>query len=403
MTAAPRRGLNLTVKAADAPPADSGEQRLRSDVEALVALDRRAGSDGERRSAEWIAEALRDIGAQDVAMSGFRTQSSWVPAHVAHLLLGVVAGLIPGLGARLAAAAITASYELDVSGRNHWLRRLLPAGHGVSVTARLAPAGPTRRTVVLVAHHDAAHTGIVWGQAAVAPSRFLARHTGQALPSHGPVLAALATMAVPSRAARRVAGAMLGITGLLMAESMRSPTTPGANDNATGVAAVLELARHLVTHPLPDTEILLVFPGGEEVGNTGMRAWLRQSGTGLDRDRTLVVNLDAVGSHGHLAVARRESLTGRLRAQDVDLALRLAEREHIPLEVVAIPNATDAVAARHAGFRTISLLSSEDGWISNLHRESDTVEAVDWSTVRDAVRLTRRITAFWSDEGDTDV
>jgi Iap family predicted aminopeptidase len=51
-----------------------------------------------------------------------------------------------------------------------------------------------------------------------------------------------------------------------------------------------------------------------------------------------------------------------------------------------------------AGLPTVSLLSLEDGWVSNLHRPSDTVDNVNWATVHDAVRLTRRIAETWSAE-----
>lgn len=51
--------------------------RMRRDVEQLACFDRRTGTPGERRSAEWIAGRLRDdIGAADTTTTWFRTQSS---------------------------------------------------------------------------------------------------------------------------------------------------------------------------------------------------------------------------------------------------------------------------------------------------------------------------------------
>ena len=122
----------------------------------------------------------------------------------------------------------------------------------------------------------------------------------------------------------------------------------------------------------------------------------------LNPDTTLVVNLDAVGSGGQLAVAKREGLTGFLAERDVALARRAAADDGITLVTVAIPNSTDAVIAKLAGLRTISLLSFEDGWINNLHLDSDTVENVDWSTTHDAVSLTERLADLWNAVGDSD-
>jgi Zn-dependent M28 family amino/carboxypeptidase len=178
---------------------------------------------------------------------------------------------------------------------------------------------------------------------------------------------------------------------------MCSPTTPGANDNASGVAAVLEVARRLASSPFGDTDVLLVFPGGEEVGNTGIRAWLRANRATLEPHTTLVINLDSVGSNGHLVVARRESLTGWLDERDVERALTAAAEIGIPLQLAGIPNATDAVATKQAGLPTISLLSLEDGWISHLHRTSDTLDHVNWNTIVDAVALTEHLAKRWNE------
>lgn len=370
-------------------------ERLRLDVEGQVTFDRRTGTTGERRSAEWIAGQLTQIGADDARVSTFRTQASWVHTHLVHGVIALIAGLFRGSLARSAGVLTAISYELEVSGRNTWLRRMLRSRTGYSATARIPAARTASRTLVLVAHHDTAHTGLVWHPRFVALSRGLARRTGRALPSHlTPLLAMLLTIS-PVRRVRRAGQALLGTSALLMVQSKRSSTTPGANDNASGVAAVLELARRLRRAPLNNTEVLLVFPGGEEAGNYGMKAWLKKHAPALDPATTLVVNLDAVGSTGTLAVARRESLSGFLRTRDIELALQAARSEDVAIETVALPNATDAVAIRQANFPTISLASIEDGWISNLHRCSDTLDNLDLSTVEATVRVTNRIAHDW--------
>jgi hypothetical protein len=376
--------------------------RLEEDVRALAAIDRRTTTAGERRSAELIAQRLRAIGAGDVTVSTFRGPSSWAPAQLAYLGTGIMLGLIPGLLARAASLAVAGLYEAETSGRVTWAQRMAATRQGVSVSARVPAAGSRERTLVIVAHHDAAHTGLVWHPHAVALSRNRARRTGRALPSHGPTLAGLAAMAAPVRPVRRAAAGVLALGAALMIESMRSPTAPGANDNASGVAGALELTRRLIRAPLPGTEVLVVFPGGEEVGNAGMRAWLRDARPGLDRSSALVVNLDAIGSAGELAVSGREGLSTAFADRDVALALAAAAQEGLHLRVAGISNSTDAVLTRHAGLRTISLLSVADGWISNLHRHTDTPDRVSLRTVDDAVRLTERIAVNWARQGRTD-
>lgn len=377
--------------------ADTANARMNDDVAYLAALDRRTTTGGERRSAEWLADRLAQLGAADVALTTFRGHSSWAPAHLGHVAMGLLTGLLPAPAGTLATLGVAVSYELEVSGRNQWFRRLLPARRGVSVSARLPAAGRPRRTLVLVAHHDAAHNGLVWHPRVLAANRRWSHRTGRAVPSHAIPLAAMAVGALPFTGPYIAARAVLCLAGVAMVQSMRSHTTPGANDNATGVAAVLELARRLTAEPLPDTDVLVVFPGGEEAGNTGMRAWMTTMRGRLAPDRTLVLNLDSLGSGGHLVLARREGLTGRMARRDVDALLRIGSTAGIDVRSVTFPNVCDATIARHAGMRAATLLSYADGWVSNLHLKADAVEAVGWNTVNDAVALTEHIARAWDD------
>jgi Zn-dependent M28 family amino/carboxypeptidase len=69
---------------------------------------------------------------------------------------------------------------------------------------------------------------------------------------------------------------------------------PGADDNATGVAGVLELARCLADRDLPyDLELVLF--GGEEQGLVGSKAYVKELPT-PPRIRG-VVNMDMIGSN----------------------------------------------------------------------------------------------------------
>src|SRR5688572_19112617 len=136
------------------------------DIAELAAIERGSASPGERRSAEWVAARLREQGAADVRLEEFRFQGTFAHAQALHFAAGALAALT---GRRLAAAATLASFEAEFSGRLQWLRRLLPAGSGTNVVGRLPARGASARTVVLVAHHDAARTGLMWDPRLVGP------------------------------------------------------------------------------------------------------------------------------------------------------------------------------------------------------------------------------------------
>jgi hypothetical protein len=185
---------------------DGAGLSLREDVEALAQLQRRTTTAGERESADWVAARLRALGAEDVRIVTFRGQSTWAWAHGAHMLAGLAASWMRGRAGRLLGALVAVSYELDVSARNQWLRRLLPGHPGYSVEARISSEVPARRTLVLVAHHDAAHTGLVWHPMANAANRRRSARSDRTFPSHATPLVGLAAAAAGSRYLRMPLG-----------------------------------------------------------------------------------------------------------------------------------------------------------------------------------------------------
>ena len=359
-----------------------------SNVRALAALDRRTTRPGERASAELLAAKLREAGAVDVERQSFTGPSTWAWTQAGHAVGGLVACAIGGRAGGLLALATLASYEADVSGRRQWLGRLVAPARGTTVQGRIPSRGPRRRTVVFAGHHDAAHGGWVWHPRAVAANRRRLARTGKALPSHLLPCLGIAAGASGVRALRIAGGALLGLGLGVYAQAARSPTTPGANDNATGAAALVELARRFAADPLPGTEVVLLSPGGEEAGTTGMYAWTRGEGRRHDRSTTLVVGLDSLGSPGELVTSRREGFTGFFSRRELDLVREAAERcgADPPREVVFF-NPTDACTARRAGFPAVSLLTIADGWIPNLHLPTDTPDRVSWEMAAEAIRV----------------
>ena len=88
---------------------------------------------------------------------------------------------------------------------------------------------------------------------------------------------------------------------------------PGANDNLTAVAVLLELARALREDPVRGVRVLLVSTGSEESHMEGMRAFARRHFSSLDPATTTVVCLDTVGSDSELVLVEGE---GMIRIHD---------------------------------------------------------------------------------------
>lgn len=72
--------------------------------------------------------------------------------------------------------------------------------------------------------------------------------------------------------------------------------SPGAGDDLSGVATVLEVARILLSRPEPNHGVLLLFTDGEEMGLLGARAFAQRSAF---RERVrAAINVDARGASG---------------------------------------------------------------------------------------------------------
>ena len=369
-------------------------------------MTRGSASPGERLSAEWIADRLRQAGVPDVRLEGFRYQGTYAGAHAMHVAAGLAAARRGGLlGAALAAATL-ASLELEASGKFQWLRRLLPSGEGTNVVARIpaagegvaaGPAGLRPGTLVVLAHHDAARTGFAWDPRLVA----LGGRPRRMAPRLGAVGAALGLAAIPWRPARRAAAGLLWLGLASLADTATSPTVPGANDNATGVAALLALAERLAEEPLRHADVVLVAPGCEESGMGGTAAFLRSHGVGthpeaspgegpLDPASTLVLSLDTLGSGTPIVVeAEGTLLSHAYHRAELDLAAAGAARAQRPApERWRVGAWTDAALALFAGLPAISLLSvGPDGIYPNWHLPTDTPERVDYDCVEACIRI----------------
>ena len=178
------------------------------------------------------------------------------------------------------------------------------------------------------------------------------------------------------RSARGAPGAALLALSLYGAlDVARSPTVPGASDNATGVAAVLALVERYAREPLEGTEVVALFPGCEESGMGGMAAWMRSPRrVGSTRPARLVLGLDTLGA-GEPVVLAAEGPPRRQRYRDEDLAWadRGAERAGLPKpRRFTIGAWTDPVLALMAGLPAISLLSVQGSGFTNYHLPTDT-------------------------------
>ncbi len=369
--------------------------RLRATVEHLASFDRPSASEGERRAAEWIRDELAALGLDARVEEEPAVGSMFVP-----LGLLSAAGVIASAGGRragmlglLAAAGIVD----DVSGGPHVFRRLLPHRPTFNVTAT-AGDPDAEDTIVFVAHHDAANGGLIFRPeltrlvADTFPKWYARRHTSpqvMRLVAAGPALAGLGALTGLSLL-RRLGTFLAAGSALSFFDIATRTVVPGANDNLTAVAVILELARLLREQPVRGVRVLLVSTGSEESFMEGMRGWVRRHGPGLDPARTRVVVLETLGSP-ELILLEGE---GMIWMTDYDPGVRdfleqSARRVGVALRRgLRLGFATDALPALRGGLPVATLASCDEYKMpSNYHSQRDIPRNVHYETVGAAVRV----------------
>ena len=374
---------------------------LRELVDTLASVHRPTASRGERVAAEWVAERLRELGASSARVETEDVHGTfWWPLGLA-AATGVAAGIAALRGRRVVGAAlagiagVAAVDDLPPGGRR--LRSLLPRREATTVVAELGPPDADR-TVVFVAHHDAAHAGLLYHpaipEAVFGRFPWLIERVDTSPPLMAPTVAIpllVGAGAVTGRRALTKTGiALAAVSMAALADIGLRETVPGANDNATGVAAMLAVARSLTEQPTERVRVMLVSTS-EEALCEGMQSFCGRHFPELPRESTFFLTLDTLGSP-HLLVLRGEGML-RMReypARSLALLDGLAAEQGIWLYPnLRLRNATDSVIPLAAGYECASLCSCTDlKQPANYHWPTDVPQNVDYGTLADAVRLT---------------
>jgi peptidase M28-like protein len=369
---------------------DAREQTLRW-IREVAAIERPSASAGERRAAEWVLAQLPD--------SVTRSRIECERAHGTHLPFVLPSALALAAGfarsrfvAVLMAGLGTAAIVDELGGHFRVMRRVWARRRAYNVIGELGDP-QAARTVVFVSHHDAARPWPAAFGALVSarPPRVLRgwRPPIARTIAYAPLVVLLG-VAARAGTLRRSGMALCAFIVALFGDTSRRPAVPGANDNGSGVATVLGLAREVAASGPTALRVLLLSTGSEETMLEGMEAFLRRHRNELDPSRTLVVCLDMVG-WDRLIVREGEGVLRYhpSRAQDVELLLRAARSAGVDLAVAPPgPAPTDGLAARWAGLPTILVSSvAADGRYPHYHRPTDTPENVNVETVLAARRL----------------
>jgi hypothetical protein len=378
----------------------------RAAIHELAAMSRPSASDGERRAADSIARRLRALGCQATVEEERAHGGYWWPIGLVNAF-AATAGLLAlrrrrsvwsrALAVAIAGTGAAALWD-DLGHGRRWFRHaLLPQRPTWNVVGEAGdPAG--EHTVVLIAHHDAAHSGLVFHPTLpriplkVAPRLHAA--AGRSAPLMytvwlGPVMVCLGSLLGLRRVVGAGAALAAGATGAMADIGLRA-SVPGANDNLSAVGVLIALGAALHERPLEGVRVLLVSTGSEESFSEGMQAFGRRHFSELDPARTEMICLECVGGPTLIVVEGEGMLRMRDYPSETRAALEAAaSAAGIPiLRGLRTTAATDAIIPLRAGYRVATIASVDETKLPmNYHWPSDVPDALHWGTIESAIAV----------------
>ena len=372
------------------------------EIRALVAFEGRApGTDAERRAARHLERRLEELG-RSAEIEPVDAWPRWAGAYALHATVAIAGSLVsvsaPLLGAALVAAGALLTF-LDGAGLLVTTRRLLGRRASQNVVSRQDGGKPG--TLVLTAHLDAGRTATAFARGIEERRAVLGNLLHRPIGPLEPVFWAMIALVLCTllrlpgiegtalTAVQFVPTVALILAVPLLIEAALGEVSPGANDNASGVATALRLAdRH--DGALEHFDVWVLLTGAQEALSGGMRSFLRRHRKALDRRSTVFLNLDEVGA-GTVRYTRREGALVAVRShvQLVEICQEIAEDDAdegaFGARSIANRRPSDGQAARSRGFPALTLTCRDALDLAPRHHEdTDTPERIDEASLERA-------------------
>ena len=184
---------------------------------------------------------------------------------------------------------------------------------------------------------------------------------------------------------------LLIVACFLLGEIALSPASPGANSNASGVAAVLEVVRRLGAEPPVHLRVEVAILGGGETTMQGMWAWVREHRAMLDRSRTWFISLESVGrGDPRYVLSQGPAVSLPMDPELAGICEALSGGDGHSAEPMRDGGTSAAFVARTCGYRALPITCIEPGrgLPEHRHTPSDVPETIDPGAIERASSLT---------------
>ena len=344
---------------------------------------RGSATEEEKRAANYCRDLLKGMG-YEVIEQQFKALTTFSWLYITFYLWPLVAW---ALDLPLLALLGSILFFLDLN-TYQVLSKVFPTGASQNIYAT-HPEGEGRQ-VVLVAHLDSSKAGLNFSPSMVKGFRTSFLLMVGSLCAAPILLFVSSTWGGVWRFVALVPCLYLAFASItLIHREIWNRYTNGANDNASGVGAVLAVAERFKADLPSGVQLSVLLTGCEEAGTYGMIHFLGKHGSNLKE--AAFINLDNIGA-GNLHYMSGEGMfpVFKAPAELIEACQRVAKRRPELGVRQGVYNllSTDAMPALVRGYKAVSFLSmSDEGLLPNWHWPTDTFENVELKTVETAVEF----------------
>ena len=355
------------------------------------------GSEGEKKSCEYMAKVLKDCGCEDVKVEPCEVAPKafygWIYFTITFVLLSVALFFfIPVVGIPLIIAGF-AIVLIQFGVYKKLLDPLFKKKTSHNVTAIKKCSGEVKRRIIFNGHPDA-----TWEW----PVNYA--FGGVGFEGHAIIVALGAlyylvlsiiyvaqngiTVGMPNLDNPLVKAGLWGLLfvpfmiGLYFMENYKL-VVDGANDNLTGCYMGIAVLKYLKDAgiELENTEVGVILTGSEEIGLRGAKAWVDAHKNDFKDVPTFIYSFDTINEPKYL-MANYRDLNGTVKsdAEVADLFYEAAKEIGVPCKKGWIPplgGAVDAAAFTQGGFRAAGVTGLNHKLERYYHTRLDNVESLN--------------------------
>ncbi|MHA2423500.1 MAG: M28 family metallopeptidase [Candidatus Thorarchaeota archaeon] len=373
---------------------------------------RPSGSYNSEKTAEYLQKELKRIGVDDVDIQEFILRPDfWIGTALLAVIfssLVLISFLLIPILAVILAIALPILTILEIDNGMEITMQFLPSNQGRNVIGIEKPIGNSQRRVIICAHHDSKTQAIPINIRGPILLLVLLSMVYLLLAS---VVNTIISLFFPLAIAMSTA---LGVGVVLVVifyfiylilnyRTKYADQSPGAEDNASAVGVVLEVAKNLQNVPLSSTEVWFLFTDGEEIAMKGAIEFIKSDKKTLMN--SIVINLEGCGIDAPIAYSEREMSVRRSRTSEQVIWLIRKAAESIGEKAESMGRAvtTDGYQFARHGYSVSTIWRQDDALEEVVHTSRDSIERLSSDAMERTVRLVEECLRIFDEKGPIEI